>query len=330
MVYFSLRKVCENFLLLPVYVAVLVVMASAIGGIDLITYKANSDLPLSMWGIYFYKEFFSWGLIKLSYSLSDYFGLDQPILVLSFILLAIFRCFNIGSNIDARYLPLIILGPLSVLLAFNVLRQYIAVIFFCIALIMLMRRRFLLFCLAGLLAFFSHNSIIFLLYLVVVSYFLSLGSAMFMVFVFQAAVLFADRFLGVGIYNTDLLSASGGVSESVKVVFYFLYVVFLFLLFSKTPGVRRTTQGYFLKKLSLTLLFFAVMVVVFPWSSWMTNRFLIYIGFTYSFFLLLQLDEWRIQRGRYNLFVAIFVVVSVVATLMHGGAMSMLSFGTAA
>ena len=325
-IYVDVVRSCENVVLCLVLLFIAYIMIKAVGGVDLSVYRDNSYLPFNEWGPYFIIELLSWGVIKFCYKISDYIGLTQPILLLTIFLFILLWVFTIGLKVDVRYLPLMLMAPLSILLAFNILRQYVAIFILMLAILMLIHRRLFCFILLSVFALLSHNSIALVLMAVIFCYWLSFKAAFFMLVMMQLLLLVLDRLLELNIYASDGYNDDGSVSTSIKVAFHFIYVLLLYVTFNISYGIDRGKDAYFFKKLGMGLLVFSTLTIIFPWPFWVANRFLIYVAFLYLALLLVRCDHWQVDRRRYNGLVMSIVFFNILAVLMHGGAKEMVYF----
>ncbi|QGW22697.1 hypothetical protein GOM96_17380 [Stutzerimonas degradans] len=322
----NVSRSAENIALWLVFILIVYVMINAAGGVDLATYRDNSNLPIDEWNTYFIKEFLSWGLIKFGFKLSDLIGLRQPIVLLTIFLFIMLYVLSVGLKLDARYLPLVLVAPLSILLAFNILRQYIAIFILLVAILMLVNKRVFWFFFLSILSVFSHNSIFLVLIVVIICYYLNFKAVFFALISMQISLLVLDKLLNLNLYVSNGYNDDGSISSSIKVAFHFGYVVFLYCLFANPFGVNRGEDSDFFKKLGMGLLVFSVLIVVFPWPFWVANRFLIYVAFLYLALLLVHCDSWRVNRLRYNFFVTFLVIFNIFSVSMHGGATEMICF----
>lgn len=311
--------------LLPAYFIICIFLVKSVGGIDLVEYEKNSALGFKDWSWYYYKEFFSWFLIKFSYEVSWWLGLKQPVLVINAVLFLMYLFFTRNMGLQAKIVPLILIGPMSVLLSFNILRQYISVVLLCLALLNLLYGKGKVSTLLSCLAFFSHQSIVLLVPLVFVCRFFSFYVASGVVFCGQLIVMLLSAVLGLGLYSDQGYNYVGDISSAYKVVSHFIYVFFLFVMLQ----VGRLWRDYslmkydFIGKIVSVLMVFSISMLVFPWPDWIVNRLLINISFIYMF-LLLSRERFVAKRG--GGFVFFLCVVNAVGLLFHGGAISMLSF----
>lgn len=325
-IFVNVVRSSENVVLWLFLLLIACVMINAVGGVDLSTYKDNSYLPFDEWGAYFIKEFISWGVIKFCYEISDFLGLAQPLFLLTIFLFSLLYVFTAGLKLDARYLPLVLMAPLSILLAFNILRQYIAIFFLFTAILMLLHRRMFCFFLLSVSAVLSHNSVSLVLMVVILCYWLSFRAALFMLIMMQLSLLVLSRIFDLNIYSSDGYNDDGSISSSTKVAFHFAYVFFLYAVFKFSYGVDRDRDTHFFRKLGMGLLAFSILTTIFPWPFWVANRFLIYVAFLYLALLLVCCEHWQVNRRKYNYFVLFLVFLNILAVGMHKGAAEMVYF----
>lgn len=321
----SLADIYEDVVLLFCYVFIAYMMWGAVGGVDLATYEDSSQVPLHMWGWYYYKEFVSWAVIKLSYEASALVGVPQPAILLTLILFLVMRLLTFGTGLSVKYLPLVLLAPLSVLLAFNILRQYMAIFLLFLSILMILKGRGALFLFLSIFAVFSHNSIVLLLLVVCFVYWLSIRSALFMILAVQVVIFLLDRAFDLGAYELGIYNDNDSASPLIRLLFHFSYVVLLSFAFALYIRIVRHEDRYFFNKLNAGLLFFSALVVVFPWPFWVANRFLIYVAFVYLALILVRYDVRCVNRVKYNMLIAVLVSFNVAAIFMHAGALQMLA-----
>jgi len=325
-IYVNVVRSSENVVLFFFSLLIVCVMINAVGGVDLSTYRDNSYLPFGEWGAYFIKEFLSWSVIKFCYELSDFLGLAQPVFLLTFFLFLLLYISTAGFKLDARYLPLALVAPLSILLAFNILRQYIAIFFLFLAILMLLHKRTFCFFLLCVFATLSHNSVSLVLIVVIFCYWLSFRAALFLLLMTQLSLFLLNRLFDLNIYSSDGYNDDGMISSSVKVAFHFVYIFFLYAMFEFSYGIGRGKDALFFKKLGRGLLAFSILTTIFPWPFWVANRFLIYVAFLYLGLLLVCCEHWTINRRKYNFFVLFIVFFNMLAIGMHKGATEMIYF----
>lgn len=321
----SKASIMSLVFLLPAYFIICIFLVKSVGGIDLVEYEKNSGLGFKDWSWYFYKEFFSWFLIKFSYEVSWWLGLKQPALVINAVLFLMYLFFTKNMGLQAKIVPLILIGPMSVLLSFNILRQYISVVLLCLALLNLLGGNWKVSLFLSGLAFFSHQSIILLVPLVYACRFFSFYVASGVVFCGQLIVLLLNVVFGLGLYSDQGYNDAGDIPSTYKVLFHFVYVFFLFLMLRGGRLWRDCTlmKYDFIGKIVSVLMVFSILMVVFPWPDWIVNRLLINISFIYMFLLLAR---ERFVAKRCGGFVFFLCVVNAIGVLFHGGAISMLSF----
>lgn len=302
------------------YATIVLYLLGSVGGVDLAVYEANSNLAFQEWSIYYYKEFFSWGMIKLAYGVSEKLGLSQPTLVINLFLFAIYSLFTRGMNLKAKLIPLILISPIAVLLSLNVLRQYISVLLLCLATLNLLNKNNLSACFLLFLSFFSHQSVILLIFCIFASRFLSVGSVAFLVLSMQFFIFILNSY-GLGFYSGEGYVETGEVSSAFKVLFYFCYLVVLFLALNSL-GFSVGDQLLF-NKLIKVLLWFSVLMIVFPWPSWIANRYLISVGFIYLFLIFSRV----VVSNKDFLILFLVSILNLLGVYFHGGARSMVVLG---
>jgi hypothetical protein len=298
------------------YVTIVWYLLGSVGGVDLAVYEANSNLALQEWSYYYYKEFFSWGIIKLAYRVSGYFGLSQPALVINLFLLVIYFLFTRGMNLRVKLIPLILLSPIAILLSLNVLRQYISILLLCLATLSLLDKRYIAACLLIFLSFFSHQSVILLIFCIFAIRFLSFRSVALLVLSMQLFIFVLNSY-GFSFYSGEGYVEVGDVSTASKVLFYFAYLVVLFLALNSL-GVGVGDELYFIKVIKV-LLWFAILMIAFPWPSWIANRYLISVGFIYLFLIFSRV----VVSEKVFLILLLVLIFNLLGVYFHGGARSM-------
>jgi hypothetical protein len=312
-------------LLTSAYLVIGTFLVNSVGGIDLIDYKKNSALGVGEWGAYFYKEFFSWLLIKVAFDVSEVLGLKNPVLIINLILFLIYLFFTRSMGLQARLTPLVLIGPLSILLSFNVLRQYISIVLFCIAVLSLLKNNWKTSLALSFLAFFSHQSIIFLLPVVYACRLINFYVTAIVIFSVQFFALLLNATLGLNLYSDQGYSYTGDTPLLYKVIAHFAYVFFLYAMlrvryfFDKKSNLN----NLFIEKLTNALMLFSVLIIIFPWPEWIVNRLLINIAFIYLFLLL---TREKMMLNKKGLFVLFLCFANAGGVLLHSGALSMLRF----
>jgi hypothetical protein len=315
---------CRNiFFLACIYSVCIFFLACAVGGVDLVAYKNSSSVSFEDWDSYFYKEFFSWLIIKFSFYVSNSLGLMQPVLMVNFSLLILYLFFTRGMKLQRWLIPLVLISPLSILLCFNVLRQYVSVFLVSLALLNILNGNLKTFFLLSVLAFFSHQSIIFLIALILMCRFFSFYAALIFLLVSQFFVLIVNMVYGFGLYSDQGYDEVGELLPFYKVLSHFAYVVFLFLMLKflgrLCGGLK--FNSVFLDKVINSLMGFSVLIIVFPWPAWISNRLLINVSFVYLF---LFFNFYSLRKKYKFVFLLSFCLLNIAAIILHGGALSML------
>lgn len=291
------------------------VIAEFPGGIDIEVYESTSAI---LWGegtAYYYKEFVSWGIIALAF---DVIGKSSHIYALASISLFMWLCIIVFVKGASKnfYLALVLISPFGVLLSLNVLRQYIAVLFFFIAVINIVDKRYFIALFMSLLSIFSHNSFVIF---VAILYSLYIFGPKLTVITAMALSLIAS----VVMSSSSPINAEG--DEKLKLIMHFTYVlgIYVFIPFiSYCCKWIKLDFGDYLFRLSLLSI---LMLLMLGAEVWQINRLLISLGF----FLLLFIAYHILMREHYFgirfFIITLLIFFNVLSLLQHGGAISMLN-----
>lgn len=294
------------------------------GGVDLLTYSRNSEIPFDEWGVYFFKEIFSWVIIVFSYRVSDELGLGAPLLVLNSILFFIAMLVFRKTGYRTVFFMFVLVSPFSVLLVFNVLRQYLAVVFFLLSICSYVegsKKMCVFLCLISILC---HHSISFLMSVLFFSVYFNKRSMFFLIVLVQVLVFLMDSFLGLNLYDGGV-NESGNVGESTKTIFSLAYVSSLYFFvrwaMHRFGSDVRSVEVKFIDGLFL----FSLAVVFFPWQGWMVGRFLVYVAFIYLGYFYLVLVGG--VGSKVPLLVILpFLFFNMMLIFFHPGAFDMLGW----
>jgi hypothetical protein len=146
-----------------------------------------------------------------------------------------------------------------------------------------------------------------------------------MILVVQIAILFFDRVVGLGFYDLGNYNDNDNASPLMRLSLHFLYTVFLSITLYIYSVTGRRDDQHFFKKLNAGLLFFAALIIAFPWPFWVANRFLIYVAFIYLALILARCNGFCVDRAKYNFLIASLVLFNAAAIFMHKGALQMLA-----
>lgn len=311
-------------LLIPTYLIICSFLINSTGGIDLIAYKIGSSIKIPDWTVYFYKEFFSWTIIKISYEAADLFGLKQPIIFINLLLLTICAFFTKNSAMRVSLLPLALISPISILLTFNVLRQYISIVLLCLVILNLLHRNWKTSALLAFLSLFSHQSVVLLIPTIYACYFFKLRTVTAIILLSQLSIFALNSFAGIDIYSDQGYTEVTDTPSIYKMYFYLAYIalIFVVLRFAKKSGDFLFLETSFISKLISAILIFSIATAVFPWPTWIINRILTSTAFI-LIFLFFSLKKHRGSKG--DLLAAALVTFNIFGILFHGGALSMIS-----
>jgi len=311
-----------SFILLGIGIVFLCLFSE--GGIDISVYQGNSKKSVLFWGGYELKEFVSWLIIKGAFTLSSVIGLDKPFLMLNAILFSLSLFLIRGIQYRRFALLFILVSPFGVMLAFNVLRQYIAVVFFLLALINLYEGRVGRSVFIALLSFFSHNSILPFILLIYATFLLNnlfLCTCMFL-FLYAYLPIF-NYFFGGGGYEDPGITDSGKVDPIFKVIINELYVLILFVFAIFRLNYEKVKNKFVKesRKFVNTLFFFNIMLLFSPLPFWAINRLLINIGII---LMLIVFYSYRKRLGKKEGgLVILLILLNLISLLLHPGARNM-------
>jgi len=284
------------------------------GGIDITTYESAADKVFEEWSVYYSKEIVSWGLIALAFKVLedyDYIYSLVSISLFMWLFLAVFMK-------DARsnfYLSLMLVSPFGVLLSLNILRQYIAVLLFFMAVVNLVDKKYYAALLLSILSILSHNTLI--LFVVIVYALSILGPKLALVTVIAFSILVSQ------IVSGGTINSEG--SEVVKLISHFMYVLGVYAFIPTISYCCRWLNlefGDHVFKFSCLSIF---ILLIFGAEIWQVNRLLVTLGF----FLLLYITYNVLTRphnfGVRFLIMCILISYNLLALFLHSGALTMLN-----
>ena len=312
------------------YIIVLYVLISATGGIDIAVYKLNSGRDIQSWSGYEFKEIFSWLIIKFSFKVSSFFGLDTPFVILNFLLFLFFQYFLKGTKYKKILIVFALIGPFGVMLSLNVLRQYISLMFFFMAMINLYENNIRKSVVASFLAITSHASILPFVALLFSSYYFNVSifyPIVFVVTVFPLSILsyIIQTQFGYYLSSTSNVVDVSGYAPLLKVIISELYLFVLFVLI-KLKSIAKKRKSLFdinIEKLVNVLFIFSLTLMVSPFQEWVINRLIISIGFI--FILLIFFNKQKLEWQQIVVITST-VIINSIALYFHPGARGMLSF----
>lgn len=294
-------------------IVLLVVVFQVSGGVDVHVYKESVDRVLEGGAAYYYKEIVSWGIIAFNFKLFEG-GAVYALASLTLLMWIIVGLFVKGVKTNI-YISLMLVSPFGVLLSLNVLRQYVAVLFFFVAFISLLDKKSYLAHVMAILTVLSHNS--FIVFIVVLYSLYYLGPKLSLIVV----ILFS--------FCISLVISSGPINsvgdERVKLILHIMYVLGIYAFIPIVSYCCRWIDLEFgVKLFGLSLLSIAILFS-FGAEIWQINRLLISLGF----FLLLYITHMMFIRphkyGIRLLIVLLLIFYNSFSLMHHSGAMAMIN-----
>lgn len=301
-------------------------------GIDVERYGVVLQEGISDWSPYYLKEVLSWGVLDLISNLSPYLNLSGQLIFLDgVVLVAIFAaCFK--SGFVAYRFPFFYVTFAFILLSFNVLRQYVALVFLVAALVASVNKwpkRFLLWIV---LAIASHNGSVLVAPALMLVFLRDIKSSYKILLTICAAasiVLMSTNEVVLRAFETSVDALEEPFWKVVLYATLSCYMSFLVWLRHK-EAVRRglkSIQVVSNSKFSSVMLFcIGLLIMCTPFTNWIISRNWITIISLQIFLYLCMPDSGRYTKSSVRSFVFIYFLPMMLVVAFHTGAWQM-AFG---
>lgn len=300
------------------------------GGVDTSVYKQIIYTSPLEWGLYYLVNLFSWSIIFTSFMLTANYPVGFSLALIDLIVWGIYFFFSKrDETFNTNLAPLALFSAVGVLLTYNVLRQYIATIFFLVASIRFFQNRGVWIWHLIVLALFSHfSSAIFLVPLLLSRYNFKKKIVRFMLFPVVYLV-------GMALFQKFTPSALAGV-ESIgdptsELYAFVLFALSVFALFhiklklcaagSQQPAKIHEASRFLFYSIAIILAVAAANLPV-----WLVNRFLISFIFLTSSYVFITVPTAGTKHSRSHGITVNFATLCVLlaTVLFHPGAAQMI------
>ena len=302
---------------------VILLSLTSLGGVDLLVYKKAVSKPISEWGFYYYKEFFSWIIIKFSYYLSDLFYIKNPIFFNNLIVFCLVSFSLRKYKFKGVFVSLALISPVGVLLSHNVLRQYISCIFLFIFIINLCERNLIFSVFMGLASILSHNSSIFFVILLYSALLLNsrAGSVVFIIFSFMLLSLFS-KIIGINPIFNEMTHDGLVVDGRIKYFSYVSLTIIMYIFKNITVNLGGVNDSIVINLSRYYDLMIVVALGFFLMDPpyWVLSRLVISASFVNILCIIFIAHYKKIDSFSFP----IFYVVLMTSSLIHPGVRSIL------
>ena len=295
-------------------------------GIDIERYYDSVRYGIDEWTAYYLKEFVSWGLLSIASSFYEGKSANLLLIFVDLMLWSIFVIFTPRKLVDPRFYFLVLLYPTFILLGFNVIRQYVAVIFFSVALFNIFAGRKKIFLLFSIFSFFSHNGITPII-LATAIFFIYDSNKKFGIFLMVFSFFLFFGLFSIDFFNESLTRNADALEDGIdKLALYFFFAILCLICIiikfrsldkDSFSDVRNRIYRY-----SLFIFFFCLMLSSLPLPIWMINR--IWISAISLYCVLFMCTKMRFRAGAGGLQQLAFAAMNFVVLAAHPGARSML------
>ncbi len=249
-------------------------------GIDIYqSYAGVLSDGVGSWGTYYRKEFISWGVLHVISFINFKFGIKLFILDISlYFLISSWYCRS--EKFNYYNIGVFVFSLMFVLLAFNVLRQYLSVIMAFVAIAQALERRTFRLLLFSLISVFSHNYIAPIVGLLCFS-FLNKYCRIIILLIFVSAIWY---FISNDLRIEDYISANPHYFANTKTqllayMILSLWIFFVWIIYSPyNIAINKLTLFFFLSFISgalLTVTNFPVWAVERYWLTTVSLQFLV-------------------------------------------------------
>lgn len=325
------QSVFLNFLLVVFLIFLLTIgKLVAVGGVDTNVYKQIIYTSPSEWGSYYLGNLFSWSIIFTSFMLTANYPIGFSLALIDLIVWSIyFFLSKRDETFNTNLAPLAMFGAIGVLLSYNVLRQYISVVFFLVASIRFFQNRGVWNWHLFVLALFSHfSSAIFLLPLLLSRYNFKKKIVRFILFpmVYLVGLAIFQNFQPRAFAEAE--SIGDPVIELYAFMLLSLSVLVLFHMKVKlcAAGCPQPAKIHEVSK----FLFYSFVTILGVAATnlpvWLVNRFLISFIFLTSSYVFITVPTSGAKNSRvYGRTVNFLTLCVLLATvLFHPGAAQMI------
>ena len=325
------RKVWPVAIFFGLLLAFAYLKTLSLGGVDIEVYKRVAYLPPSEWGDYHKANFVSWYWIYIAFTWIQNLPAGYSLALIDLLLWSLFFFIAAADEpYDWRYAILSMISFAGVLLSYNILRQYIAVVLILCAAVALMRGRKGMAALFTMAAVFSHYSTLFFIVIFIAAW---LSSRIRMNVKLSVLAITVASYAFFTFFNISKISSASDLGDGVGelIIYAALAGVLIFGLLRQRIraleklGAKTAREiiafRFFTFSYCTTLIIFATGAPI-----WLANRILISIIFlTLSFALCIRIGEKR-KVSVFSFYSDLWPLAFMVATIfLHPGAFSMLS-----
>ena len=302
-------------------------------GIDIERYSIILEQGVNDWSLYYLKEFLSWGVFDLLSKFSEILTIPSQLLVLDAMLLAVLIVGCAGSGFSAAKFVYFYASFAFILLSFNVLRQYIAVIFLAVAIVSaahMWRSRFIF---AAIMAVASHNGSLLLVLPLILIFIRDLRLSLRLLSIAMVIVVLVIV-AGTGIAEIIFIGGDETLDEPYwKVLSYLFLSIYLFFIFKIKVAEKHRTTGILHSidvnavYINASILAFGCVMSFMPFPNWIINRnWLSIVALQAFLFLCFRVSE-KNSVNSLGLFVIGYLIPMALLIGLHPGASEM-AFGT--
>lgn len=313
-----------------VFMCVMIAKIFARGGIDLKTYQMIALTNPLEWGNYYLRNFISWITIYVSFSMTEGKSIGLSLVVLDLILWGMFFIMTRkDTHLNRSLAPLAMFSVAGILLSYNILRQYIALMIFLILYMRLLNRNSVttgLFSLAALLSHFSSIFLIAALYFSKIQfksksrYFITMTLSIALYF--SLIIIFRNSIIGsFGVLDDHVIEFYAFLMLSVSM--YFLFHLKANFCMHKNTGFKKIIAS---KRFLSCLLIMIIGLFIAGLPVWVLNRLLISFMFlTIVFVFTFKRTRRSLQSQLVDYFATLSCfLTSLISLIVHPGARNML------
>ena len=300
------------------------------GGVDTNTYQQIIYSSPAEWGSYYLGNVFAWSIIYTSFKLTEGYPIGFSLAVIDIIIWMSYFIFSKrDKNFNTNGALLALLSISGILLSYNVLRQYIAIVFVLICSIRFLQARGARAWPFVILALLSHfSAIIFLAALLFSRY--NFKRKIVRVLLLPLIYLGCTA-LFVNFRPSAVASAESIGDSTAELYAFFLLALVLFALFSLKIRVCSAGRSRPIAIQEASRFLFYSLAIILAISAagppvWFINRFLISFIFLTSSFTFMIISKGGTKYGNLLGLGINFATISllIVTVLFHPGAMDMI------
>lgn len=300
------------------------------GGVDTNTYQQIIYSSPAEWGSYYLSNVFAWSIIFTSFKLTEGYPIGFSLAVIDLVVWVSYFLFSKrDTNFNTNAALLALLSISGILLSYNVLRQYIAIVFVLICSIRFLQARGVRAWPFFILALLSHfSSIIFLAALLFSRYNFKrkIVRVLLLPLIYLGCTALFVKF------RPSVVSGAESIGDTTAELYaFFLLALVVFVLFNlklKVCSAGRS-QPTAIQEASRFLLYSLAIILAISAAGppvWFINRFLISFVFLTSSFTFITISKGGTKYGKVlglsiN-FATIFLLI--VTVFFHPGAMNMI------